>query len=278
MTPKGGLKSVLLAGLLFVFGSAAFAQDCGCPQTQVKKKQEQSCAQRQKPYAESNPTRSIAPRDLPAVYQKEAYRAADAANVVAEFTPEFMLCDVKAIAVIPGVKKAAFLVGVRWGKGLLTMRDPDGRWIPPSFIQISGGNFGLQAGVESTDLVLIFTSEDAIRSLLRGKLTLNADASGAAGPIGRQAQVGVPLLLNSGIYAFFPRSKGLFGGVSFDGDAITIDDSSNQRVYGKYINGDEILLDRRVEVNTVVAPFLNALEMHSPGRNVAQKPAEAPAN
>jgi lipid-binding SYLF domain-containing protein len=158
------------------------------------------------------------------------------------------------------------------------MRDPDGRWIPPSFIQISGGNFGLQAGVESTDLVLIFTSEDAIRSLLRGKLTLNADASGAAGPIGRQAQVGVPLLLNSGIYAFFPRSKGLFGGVSFDGDAITIDDSSNQRVYGKYINGDEILLDRRVEVNTVVAPFLNALEMHSPGRNVAQKPAEAPAN
>jgi len=129
VTPKGGLKSVLLAGLLFVFGSAAFAQDCGCPQTQVKKKQEQSCAQRQKPYAESNPTRSIAPRDLPAVYQKEAYRAADAANVVAEFTPEFMLCDVKAIAVIPGVKKAAFLVGVRWGKGLLTMRDPDGRWM-----------------------------------------------------------------------------------------------------------------------------------------------------
>jgi len=275
---KPNQVAILLAGLLLVFGSAAVAQDCGCTQTPVKKKQEQSCAQRQKPYVESNPARSIAPRDLPAVYPKEADRAADAANVVAEFTPESMLRDVKAIAVIPGVKKAAFFFGVRWGKGLLTMRDPDGRWIPPSFIQISGGNFGLQAGVESTDLVLIFTSEDAIRSLLRGKLTLNADASGAAGPIGRQAQVGVPLLLNSGIYAFFPRSKGLFGGVSFDGDAITIDDSSNQRVYGKYINGDEILLDRRVEVNTVVAPFLNALEMHSPGRNVAQKPAEAPAN
>src|SRR6185369_12704637 len=110
--------------------------------------------------------------------------------------------DAKAIAVIPGVKKAAFVFGGRWGKGLLTRRGEDGRWIPPSYIQIAGGNFGFQAGIQSTDLVLIFTSEDAIDSLLRGKLTLNADASAAAGPWGKKLQVGVPILLNSGIYAF----------------------------------------------------------------------------
>jgi lipid-binding SYLF domain-containing protein len=274
---KRNQVAILLAGLLFGFGSAAVAQDCGCTQSQVKKKQEQPCAQRQKPYVESGPTRSIAPRDLHAVYQKEAARAADAANVVEQFTPESMLRDVKAIAVIPGVKKAAFFFGVRWGKGLLTVRDQEGRWIPPSFIQISGGNFGIQAGVESTDLVLIFTNEDAIRSLLRGKLTLNADFTGAAGPIGRRGEVGAPLLFNSGIYAL-SQSKGAFGGVSLDGAAITVDNSSNQRAYGKYINGDEILLDRRVEVNTVVSPFLNALEMRSPGRTVTQQQSVSPAN
>jgi lipid-binding SYLF domain-containing protein len=144
-------------------------------------------------------------------------------------------------------------------------RDETGAWIPPSFIEITGGNFGFQAGVQSTDLVLIFTNDDAVNALLRGKLTLNADASAAVGPFGRQAQVGVPILVNSGIYAY-SRSKGLFAGVSLDGAAITIDDTSNQRVYGMDVNGDAILIEERVAVNEAVAPFLNALETFSPGR------------
>jgi lipid-binding SYLF domain-containing protein len=115
--------------------------------------------------------------------------------------------------------------------------------------------------------VLIFTSENAINSLLRGKLTLNADASAAAGPVGRKLQVGVPILLTSGIWAY-SRSRGLFAGVSLDGAAITIDDSSNARVYGQFISGDEILRFERVEANTVVAPFLNAMERYSPGVNL----------
>jgi lipid-binding SYLF domain-containing protein len=202
-------------------------------------------------------------------------RARSAANVIAD-SPRSMICGARAIAVIPGVKKAAFGFGVRWGRGLLTMRDEDGNWLPPSYISITGGNVGFQAGIQSTDLVLIFTNTDAVRSLLRGKLTLNADASAAAGPVGRKAQAGVPILMNSGIYAF-SRSKGLFAGVSLDGAAITIDDTANARVYGKYINGDQILLDQRVEPNVAVAPFLNALATYSPGPNQPVTPATASA-
>jgi lipid-binding SYLF domain-containing protein len=132
----------------------------------------------------------------------------------------------------------------------------------PSYIHITGINLGFQAGIQATDLVLIFTNDGAVRSLLRGKLTLNADAAGA---VGRKAQVGVPILVNSGIYTF-SRSKGVFAGVSLDGATITIADTSNQRVYGKYITGTDILMHRRVEPNDVVASFLNALATYSPGR------------
>jgi len=211
----------------------------------------------------------MAPRDLPVVYEHQAERARDAAKVLDEFPHQDWLSNAKAIAVIPGVKKAAFGFGGRWGKGLMSMRDEQGRWIPPSYINIGGLNFGFQAGAQSTDLVLIFTDEDAIKSLLRGKLTLNADASAAGGPWGRKIQVGVPVLMNSGIYTW-SRSEGVFAGVSLDGAVISIDDSSNQNVYGEYINGDEILLGRRVEPNSAVAPFLNALQTVAPGTRPAR--------
>lgn len=252
----------LLAGSFVSFASAAVAQDSTCPQP--AKKPTGPCTQRQNPYEESKARRSIAPRILPEVYEAEAARSVDAANVVKDAPGQDMIRDAKAIAVIPGMKKGAFIFGGRWGKGLMTKRDPDGHWQPPSFIEIAGGNVGFQAGYQSTDLVLIFTDERAIQSVLRGKLTLNADASAAAGPIGRKLQVGVPILLNAGIYAY-SRSHGIFAGISLDGATIKIDDTSNQRVYGKCIDGSEILLDRRVLPNTVVAPFLNAMESVSPG-------------
>jgi len=270
----------LLIGLPLLLSPAAnplSAQDCGCkaatPATPATKKEvKKTERQRQKPSAYPEPvvTRSIAPRDLPDVYASEAHRAYRAARVLHDFRgiPEegianWLLDDAKAIAVIPGVKKAAFGFGVRWGRGLLSLRDErTGLWIPPSFIEITGGNFGFQAGIQSTDLVLIFTNQDAVNALLRGKLTLNADASAAAGPVGRMAAAGVPILINSGILTY-SRSKGLFAGVSLDGAAITIDDTSNSKVYGKYISGDEILMARRVTSNEVVAPFMNALEGYS---------------
>jgi len=221
---------------------------------------------REKPYIEAKPAaRNILPRDLPVVYEKEAERAADAARVIAEFPQQQFLDDAKAIAVIPGVKKGAFIWGGRWGRGLMTKRDIDGRWLPPSYIHLTGGNFGFQIGIESTDLVLVFTNEKAVESILKGRFTLNADAAGAAGPYGRKAQIGMPIQASAGIMSFMSRSRGVFAGISLDGAAITVDNSSNRRVYGKNITGDEILVGRRVEPNEAVAPFLNALETHSPG-------------
>jgi len=254
----------------FSWTSAAQTPDCGCPRLtkeEIKEEEikegERPPVHRQKPRAEYEPrARSIAPRDLPAVYEPQARRARKAAEVIEEFTPKSWIRDAKAIAVFPNVTKAAFIWGARWGHGLISKRDEEGEWIPPSYVHITGINWGLQAGVQSTDLVLIFTNDDAVDALLRGKLTLNADASATAGPVGRKAQVGVPILMNSGIYAF-SKTKGLYAGVSLDGATITINDKANHNVYGRYISGDEILQDRRVEPNNVVAPFLNALDTYT---------------
>ena len=276
----------LLIGLLSVTGLSASdkdcsscapkkkTQDCACaPNKQApdcacapeKRTPDCTCAPQKPQGCCASPTGCIAPRDLPLVYESQARLAAEAAEVLADFPLQGWLQNASAIAVIPRVKKGAFGIGFRWGTGLISMRDENGCWIPPSYIHIHGGNFGFQAGVQSTDLVLIFTNSGAVRSLLRGKMTLNADASAAAFKWGRKGLVGVPLLVNSGIYTF-SRSRWLFAGVSLDGAAITIADTNNQAVYGRNITGTDILRDRRVEPNDIVAPFLNALVTHAPGR------------
>jgi lipid-binding SYLF domain-containing protein len=210
----------------------------------------------------------MAPRNLPTVEEYEAELANEAAEVVSAPLLQDSLRSAKAVAVIPKVGKGPFVFGGRWGTGLMTMRDADGGWLPPAFIQITGGNFGLQVGYESTDLVLIFTDEKAIESLLKGKLTLNADAPAAAPFIGRHISAGPPILLKGGIYSY-SRSGGIFAGASLDGAVVKVDDESDARVYGKGISGETILLAQRVEPNAVVAPFLDALAS-SPGESTNQ--------
>jgi lipid-binding SYLF domain-containing protein len=199
----------------------------------------------------------------------EAKRAKNAAAVLTEIMgipedgiPDDLMARAQAIAVIPSVVKGAFGIGGRWGKGLVSQRLPNGTWGTPSFIQIGGGNFGLQIGVQSTDLVLVFTNRDGFDPLMKGKVTLGADAAVAAGPVGRKASVGTDVLLRSGIFSY-SRSKGLFAGVSLDGSAVTIDDSANAKVYGKNLTAQQIL-DGRARSNAVVQPYTNALQKYSP--------------
>jgi lipid-binding SYLF domain-containing protein len=253
----------LLTGVLFVFTLPGWAQERTCPHasghTPAAGKSDDAGIQRQKPMEPA-----VIVGNRPEVYVDEMNRANKAAEVVAEMPKKFDFLDkAEAIAVIPGVKKAALGLGGRWGKGLISMRDECGHWIPPSFIQISGGSIGFQIGVQSTDLVLVFTDKDAVDSLLRAKMTFNGNASGAAGPIGRDLQAGTDLLVRSGILAY-SHNKGLFAGVSLDGAAITIDDSANQKVYGNYIHGDYILKTQGVQSNEAVEPFLAALEKYVP--------------
>ncbi len=202
--------------------------------------------------------------------ESEANRADDAAKVLTEIIgipenaiPEDLMARAHGIAVIPHVVKGAFGLGGRWGKGLVSQRREDGMWSTPSYIQITGGSFGLQLGVQATDLVLVFTDEKGIEPLLKGKVQIGADASAAAGPVGRNAALATDILLRSAIFTY-SRAKGLFAGVSLDGSAVTIDDDANRKVYGKDLNGEDILLRAAARANSTVEPFMTALKNVSP--------------
>ena len=201
----------------------------------------------------------------------ETARAESAAAVLAEIMdapdqgiPEALLKKAQGIAVIPHVVKGAFGVGGRYGKGLVAERNADGGWGTPLFIEIGGGSFGLQLGVEATDVVMVFTNHNGIKPLLKGKLKIGADADATAGPVGRNAEAGTDILLNSAIYSY-SRSKGLFAGVALDGAVLQLDDNANKSVYGKKsVEADTA--KRRVSATAlaVVQPFLRALRKYAP--------------
>jgi lipid-binding SYLF domain-containing protein len=201
----------------------------------------------------------------------EAARAETAGNVLAELmeapdrgVPESLLKKAYGIAVIPHVVKGAFGIGGRYGKGLVAQRNSDGGWGTPLFIEIGGGSFGLQLGVEATDVVMIFTNSAGIQPLLKGKLKLGADASATAGPVGRKAEVGTDILLKSSIYSY-SRAKGLFAGIALDGAILQLDGDANKKVYGKEtIAADASKANVGAAAMAVVQPFLGALNRFAP--------------
>jgi lipid-binding SYLF domain-containing protein len=201
--------------------------------------------------------------------REKAVKAADVLTEIMQIPengiPDELMERAQAVAVFPHVIKGAFGVGGQYGHGLVSERRADGRWSAPSFVKIGGGNIGLQLGVQSTDLVLVFTSRDGFKGLLDGKVKLGADAAVAAGPVGRKAQVATDVLLKSPVFAY-SRSKGLFAGIALDGSVVTIDDSANRRVYGKDFTAQDILLDGKAPINSYVAPFVRVLDKYSPAR------------
>jgi len=207
---------------------------------------------------------------VPAWASEYSERATNAANVLTEVMqipengiPDELMEHAVAVAVIPHMVKGAFGLGGTYGKGLVSHRAPGGKWSAPAFIEIGGGSFGLQLGVQAADLVLVFTSDDGFKGLLDGKIKLGVDAAVAAGPVGRKAEVGTDVLLKSPVFSY-SRSKGLFAGISLEGAAVTIDDSANKKVYGKEVTGHDIMLGKGVQMNNDVAPFVRALQMSSP--------------
>jgi lipid-binding SYLF domain-containing protein len=136
------------------------------------------------------------------------------------------------IAVIPDVTKVAFFFGGRHGNGVLTVRDTlNSPWSNPVFIALTGGSWGLQLGAQSSDIILVFTTKSGVEGIAGGKLTLGADASVAAGPVGRQGSAATDVSLAE-IYSY-ARTRGLFGGIAIDGSVIAIDKSANAALYGK---------------------------------------------
>ncbi len=149
-----------------------------------------------------------------------------------QFVPQRLLERAYGIAIVPDVTKAAFFFGGSRGNGVLVVRGDDGRFSDPVFINLTGGSFGFQWGVQSTDVVLVFTTKRSIEKIASGKLTLGADASVAAGPVGRQATAATDPTVSSEVYSY-SRSRGLFAGVALSGAAITIDSGADARFYNR---------------------------------------------
>ena len=154
----------------------------------------------------------------------------DARNGRDQGIPDRLLERAYGIAVIPDFTKVAFFLGGARGHGVLVVRDASGHFSNPIFVTLTGGSFGFQWGVQKTDLVLVFTSRKGIEGVEGGKLTLGADVSVAAGPVGRQASAATDQAFNAGVYSY-SHSRGIFAGVALSGAALTMDDGANAELY-----------------------------------------------
>jgi len=201
--------------------------------------------------------------------EEENKRAENAVRVLKEImmapdksVPKDLLQNAHAIAVIPDVVKAGLVVGGRHGDGLISVKTRDGTWSNPSFIALTGGSIGFQAGVSSTDVVLVFRTQRGVDSIVHGKFTLGADASAAAGPVGRSATASTDAQLHAEIYSY-SRSRGLFAGAALDGSAITIDNDANQAVYGEGVTPRRIFEGGVTAVPNPVVDFRDRLEEYT---------------
>ena len=168
---------------------------------------------------------------------REEKRVGDAADVLEQLLripeksiPPSLLSRAYAVAVIPNVVKAAFGLGARRGKGVLVIRQDDNSWSNPAFVTLTGGSVGWQIGAQSTDIILVFKTRKGVDGIENGRLTLGADASVAAGPVGRQAGVATDIRFKAEVYSY-SRSRGLFAGVALEGAGVTMDRKANAAFY-----------------------------------------------
>jgi lipid-binding SYLF domain-containing protein len=196
--------------------------------------------------------------------------------------PERLLERAYGIAVIPDLTKVAFFAGGRRGHGVLVVRDKQGRFSNPVFVTMTGGSFGWQWGVQSTDIVLVFTTPKGVEGINGGKVTLGADASVAAGPVGRQAEAGTDASFKSEVYSY-SRSRGVFAGLALDGTAITIDDEANAAFYrkpgvasGDIISGAVTSADESVRRFLAAVAVSTGAQSSGAQRSASAAPASAP--
>ncbi len=168
---------------------------------------------------------------------REEKRVADAADVLDQLLripektiPPNLLSRAYAVAVIPNVVKAAFGLGARRGKGVIVVRQDDNSWSNPAFLTLTGGSFGWQVGAQSTDIILVFKTRKGVDGIANGKLTLGADASVAAGPVGRHTSIATDVMFKAEVVSY-SRSRGLFAGVALEGAGVTMDRKANAAFY-----------------------------------------------
>ena len=180
-----------------------------------------------------------------------------------ESIPRDLLADAKGIAIFPSVIKGGFILGARYGKGVLLHRDKKtGKWSAPSFYTLAGGSWGLQIGGQVIDLILVITNERGMKSLLQNKFTMGADAAVAAGPVGRNTEAATDLHLKANILSY-SRSKGLFAGVTLKGAVVSPDNKANELYYGKMVSAEEILIEGDVKPSREAKKLINTIRKYS---------------
>jgi lipid-binding SYLF domain-containing protein len=170
--------------------------------------------------------------------------------------PEEVLEHARCIAVVPHMMKGGLVFGARNGRGVATCRTANG-WSAPAFFAITGGSWGLQIGLESVDLIMIIQNEKGMQQLLASKFQLGADASAAAGPVGRHASAETNWKLETEILTY-SRAKGAFAGLTLNGASVRRDDDSMQAIYGRKVTTRSVLLGK-VAAPAAAQSFLNAV-------------------
>jgi lipid-binding SYLF domain-containing protein len=182
--------------------------------------------------------------------------------------PHELLESAKCIAIVPGEKKAGFIVAAEYGKGLAMCRTEHG-WSGPVFLTIAGGGFGPQIGGASTDVVMIFRNREGFQKLLSDKFKIGADATAAAGPVGRNAAAATDLEMHAEILTY-SRSRGIFAGVSLEGTVVTPDRKDDEALYGTDVSRDAILTGK-VQVPESARDLVAELRRYTEGPKSAHK-------
>jgi len=180
---------------------------------------------------------------------KEQDRIKESGNVMKELAdsssgvPISVLNKAECVIVLPSVKKGGFIVAASYGRGVMTCRGGEnfnGPWSAPTMMQSSGGSFGLQAGGQATDFVVLVMNDKGARALMKGKAKLGADASVAAGPVGRDAEASTNASMSAEMLSY-SRAQGVFAGVSLSGTSLGPDGDANEKVYGKKVDATQII-------------------------------------
>jgi lipid-binding SYLF domain-containing protein len=180
--------------------------------------------------------------------------------------PSDLLAKAVCAVVYPSVKKAAFIVGASYGRGVITCRSGQGfggPWSAPAMFALEGASVGFQIGGEATDFVLLIMNEKGAESVMSSKVKLGADASAAAGPVGRTTSAETDVVMKAEILSW-SRAKGLFGGVSLEGSTMRSDDGANKKLYGKEFSAKEIVREGRVKTPPDGEPLIHLLQQTSP--------------
>ena len=194
----------------------------------------------------------------------EAKRVQDATTIFGEImaaedkaSPESILGKASGIAIFPSTIKAGFVVGGMRGRGIIS-RHSAGGWSSPAFLTLTGGSFGLQIGGQAADIILVINGDRGLDNLVSNQFKIGADASVAAGPVGRDAQAATDIQLRAQILSY-SRARGLFAGVTINGSTIRQDQDANQRFYGKRLTSRQILFDGQAGAPAPVGEWKAAL-------------------